>query len=173
MKLFLIGMMGSGKTSSGKALEKYLPRLTFYDLDTLIEQKLKLTIPQIFSRLGEDFFRSMETDVLKEIIGTKDNFILATGGGTPVFNNNMQLMYDNGLTIYLKTSPEILAQRLWKEKQSRPLIAGIQSIEELQEKLEQLLNQREPYYLQAHIIWDTTRPLEQLAGKLKIMLGCS
>ncbi len=172
MKIFLWGLMGAGKTSLAKNISHHIRGLRFFDLDLLIEGKTGRSISGIFSQEGEEAFRTIESQILRETIGTSDNFVLATGGGTPVFFDNAELMRASGLTIYLKASPEMLAQRLWPEKNKRPLIANAQSPADLRSILEGLLKKREPYYLQAHIIWDINRPAQELIDKLKFMAGC-
>jgi shikimate kinase len=148
MKIFLIGFMGSGKSVSGKKLAASLG-LSFADLDTLIESNYKMSIPGIFSQFDETVFRKLETKVLKEFI-EGDNFVLSCGGGTPCFNNNMDLIKKSGISIYIKLSPKALAERLIKSKTKRPLIQNI-SPEQLVSKIEEMLCQREKYYSQSSI----------------------
>ncbi len=167
MILFLWGMMGTGKSHYQKLLSRHLEKFQTYDLDNLIEQKSNKSIQQLFSHEGEELFRHIERTTLLEILEKRQNFILATGGGTPCFFDNAQIMRQKGITIYLKTPVEILAQRLWNERNKRPLIRNITSQAALQKYLAQLLAKREKYYLQAHITWDTTLPSEPFIECIK------
>lgn len=152
MKIFLLGFMGTGKTYWGR-LWAAQGQLRFFDLDTEIEQYTGLTIPQIFERHGEAYFREQEH---KRLHGfeKEDEFILSTGGGTPCFYDNMQWMNANGLTLYLDTPPAVLKERLLKEKMHRPLIKKLdeQAIEDF---IQTSLQKRKAYYNQAHIILST------------------
>jgi shikimate kinase len=148
MKIFLIGFMGSGKSVSGRKLASSLG-LSFADLDTLIEQNYKMTIPGIFSQFDETVFRKLESKVLKEFI-EGDNFVLSCGGGTPCFNNNMELIKESGISIYIKLSPKALADRLLKSKTKRPLIQNIEP-EQLVPRIEEMLLIREKFYSQSDI----------------------
>ena len=107
-----------------------------------------------------------------EITERHDNFIMATGGGTPIYHENHELMYQSGITIYLEAEVDILLERLWPERFSRPLISNTPTKEELRNIISQLLKEREPYYRLAHIYWDIQMPKEKLLEKIKIMLGC-
>lgn len=148
MKIFLIGFMGSGKSVSGRKLASSLG-LSFADLDTLIEQNYKMTIPGIFSQFDETVFRKLETKVLTDFI-KNDNFVLSCGGGTPCFNNNMELIKKNGISVYIKLSPKSLVDRLIKSKTKRPLIQNIEP-EQLVSKIEEMLYYRENFYSQSNI----------------------
>lgn len=140
--------MGSGKTVSGRKLAATLG-LNFADLDTLIEQNYKMTIPGIFSQFDETVFRKLESKVLKEFI-EGDGFVLSCGGGTPCFNNNMELIKESGISIYIKLSPKALAERLLKSKTKRPLIQNIEP-EQLVPRIEEMLLIREKFYDQSDI----------------------
>ncbi len=173
MRIFLWGMMGSGKSRLGKYLFENIKKIdSFFDLDTIIEQKTGKSIKELFAREGEEFFRKTEHESLREIIDSGDNFILSTGGGTPVFYDNHALMYNAGLTIYLEAPVDLLVERLWAQKSSRPLIANINTQEELKQYLSTLLEEREGYYRLAHVYWDIRRPEDELLEKLRLMLGC-
>jgi shikimate kinase len=151
-KFFLIGYMGSGKTTYGKLLAKSLD-LSFVDLDVLMESQSQKTIAQIFDEIGEDGFRKLERDVLRK---TEDmqNVIVATGGGTPCYFDNMEYMNAQGETIYLRTSVRELRDRLKMSKSKRPLIAG-KSLRELEEYIAGHLEKRECHYLKSKYILDT------------------
>lgn len=140
--------MGSGKSVIGKKLAAEL-NLEFLDLDTLLEEKYKMTIPGIFEKFGEMQFRELETLTLKATI-LSDNFVLSCGGGTPCFNNNMSLINNSGFSIYIKMDKNSLSERLLKSKTKRPLLKDL-TLETLPEKVEQMLKIREEFYSQAHI----------------------
>ena len=114
-KIFLIGFMGSGKTYWGKIWAAKCG-LQFLDLDEVIEQEEKKSVDKIFEQNGEAYFRQRETEVLKTFT-QKQNCIIACGGGTPCFNNNMQWMNDNGTTVYLLATPNQILQRVITEQE--------------------------------------------------------
>ena len=149
MKIFLIGFMGSGKTHWGK-IWAAKSGLQFFDLDAVIEQEEKKSIAEIFEQNGEAYFRQRETEVLKTFT-QKQNCIIACGGGTPCFNNNMQWMNVNGQTIYLLAMPNQILQRVITEQEKRPLIKNF-SPEDLIRFIENKLKEREGFYNKAKII---------------------
>lgn len=143
---FLIGFMGSGKSHWGRLLASALHR-PFIDLDALIEEKAGKSIAAIFAETGEAGFRELERNQLHEL----DNIppaVVATGGGTPCFFDNMARMKKTGTTIYLKVRPEILVERLKKEKTQRPLLKDTDDAG-LSEFIHKRLTEREPWYSQA------------------------
>lgn len=154
--LFLIGFMGSGKSHYALALSDLL-NVSYVDLDARIETQEGLTIPEIFKQKGESYFRQIETDVLhqttKEFAGTKEvnqgNLsifgIVACGGGVPCFNGNMDWMNANGLTLWLAPPVEVLVQRLGRENEHRPLVAGLEGAE-LEKQVRERLASREAFY---------------------------
>ncbi len=142
-KIFIIGFMGSGKTHWGKIWAKK-NQLSFFDLDEEIEKTLGQSVAQIFEKKGEKFFREMERDVLKKF-EIKKNFILACGGGTPCFFDNLKWMNEQGSTIYLELSAEKIFERVINETEKRPLIKKI-NISELLFFIEQKLKEREAVY---------------------------
>ncbi|MBW2936481.1 shikimate kinase [Aureisphaera sp. CAU 1614] len=152
MKLVLIGYMGSGKSLLGKHLSQVLD-IPFQDLDTYIETSEKSSISQLFETKGEIYFRKREAILLQKILSENSNLILATGGGTPCYGSVMKdlLGSNNVLTIYLKCSVDTLTERLWKEKESRPLISHIKSKEVLNDFIRKHLFERSYYYNQANI----------------------
>jgi shikimate kinase len=142
MKIFLLGYMGSGKSTVGKKLASLLD-YTFIDLDTMIESETDHSIPEWFAA-GEPKFREIESIVLRQTSEFK-NTVVATGGGTPCFYDNLQWMNENGLTVYLKMSPGALFHRLIYSKTSRPLLAGKTDVE-LMEYITESIRERE-YFL--------------------------
>ena len=155
-KIFLIGFMGSGKTYWGKKWAQQY-QVDFYDLDEVIETDQKKTIAKIFEKEGEDRFRQIETAALKTF-SFKDNCIIACGGGAACFNNNMQWMNENGFTVYLHAKPQFIYDKIFEEKNKRPLISKLNQ-EELFFFIEQKLKEREIFYNQANLIL----PVEELS----------
>ncbi|HVZ26333.1 MAG TPA: shikimate kinase [Sediminibacterium sp.] len=146
MKLFLLGMMGCGKSYWTKYLSRKM-KIAGYDLDYLIESHEEKSIAEIFAEDGEAYFRKTEAKLLRWF-GQKKTFVLATGGGTPCFENNMDWMNREGLTIWIDPSIDTLASRLTPEKSHRPLISGL-SDQALPGFLSERLREREPFYAKA------------------------
>lgn len=149
MNIYLIGFMGSGKSFTGQQLATALD-LPFVDLDQRIEQAEKRSIGQIFESEGESYFRNLEAQLLRAT-GAEGSSVISCGGGTPCFHQNMEWINANGLSIYLKASVQLLAKRLKKGQEHRPLIRGFNSAE-LEGFIAERLEQREFYYSQAEII---------------------
>lgn len=149
--VFLIGFMGSGKTTTGRQLAENL-LYNFADLDMLVEEQEGLPITEIFARKGEDYFRCAETAVLESLLERK-KLVVACGGGTPCFHDNMKKMKSAGITIYLKLSPALLAGRLSGEHSARPLVAGMQG-DDLKNHVRKLLAGREGWYRQSDLVYD-------------------
>lgn len=145
--IILVGYMCVGKTTIGKALAKELGR-TFYDLDWYIETRFRKKVPQIFAEEGEVRFREMERAMLREV-AEFDDIVLSCGGGTPRFFDNIAYMNSVGQTLYLQASPTTICEHLAMSKGHRPLLAGL-SLEELPHHVAQQLEERAPYYEQAH-----------------------
>lgn len=149
MKVFLIGFMGSGKTTIGKKLANYL-KYEFIDLDKLIESRAGMSIVNYFELHGEEAFRSLERDVLQKD-EFPENVIIATGGGAPCFGDNMEWMNKNGLVAYLSLSPKALASRLEHSKTDRPLIRHLKG-DELIDFISAKLQEREVFYNKAKYV---------------------
>ncbi len=141
-------MMGSGKSYWAKQLAQKL-KCGGYDLDYLIEMNEEKSIAEIFEEDGESYFRKAEAKVLRWF-AEKKIFVLATGGGTPCFHENMEWMNKNGTTIWIDESIDVLAERLKPEKEHRPLIKNL-SDNELKDFLSQKLAERRPFYSQSVI----------------------
>jgi shikimate kinase len=156
MRLFLIGYMGSGKSTVGKGLAKAL-NLSFVDLDAFIEEKYHKTIPEIFASDGEEGFRKAEQKALHEVADFED-VVVATGGGAPCFFDNMEKIKHSGTSLYLNGSPRILAERLLHSKTERPLIKG-KTEEELVAFINETLAKRNHWYKQADVIIDFDRDI--------------
>jgi shikimate kinase len=149
MKVFLVGFMGSGKTTIGKKLANYL-KYDFIDLDKLIESKVGMSIVAYFELHGENAFRDIEKDILQKT-EFPENVIIATGGGAPCFGDNMSWMNENGLVAYLSLSPKALANRLENSKTDRPLIRNLKG-DELEGFISTKLAEREPFYNQSKFV---------------------
>ena len=140
-KFFIVGMPASGKSRLGKYISS-MTDLCFIDLDLEIEKKLDSNVKDIFEIKGEKFFRKFETKTLKEIIESESNFILATGGGTPCFNENMSIINNSGVSIFIDVKREILHERI-SRNDKRPLLSGAVSLDK---KLSELYKERIEYY---------------------------
>jgi shikimate kinase len=165
MKIFLIGFMGSGKTTLGRKLA-FKMGYEFIDLDHKLEQQVELSIAEYFSFFGEDAFRKLESEVLKKTVYS-ENVVISTGGGLPCYFDNMDWMKANGKTVYIKLSPKTLADRLETGKEERPLLQDKHG-DDLVFFIEQKLAEREKYYSKANIVADglslTAERLEQILG---------
>jgi shikimate kinase len=150
-RIFLVGFMGCGKSTVGRNLARAL-NWQFVDLDTYIQGQQGCSITEIFDRLGETGFRLLEQEALKAV-SQLNEVVVATGGGAPCFHNNMAIMKQAGLTIYLQLSPQGLYERLLPARRSRPLIAD-KSETELFHFIEVKLAEREPFYKQASVVAD-------------------
>ena len=148
--IIIIGYMGAGKTTVGKALAKELG-VMFYDLDWYIESRMRKTVKQIFDEIGEEGFRKIERNMLHEV-AEFENVVVSCGGGTPCFFDNMDYMNQLGETICLKASPETLHTHLKMGKGVRPLLLN-KTPEEVEIFIREQLKLREPFYNKAkHII---------------------
>ena len=149
-RIFLIGYMGPGKTTLGKAFSRELG-LTFIDLDWYIEERFHKTVQQLFSERGEQGFRELEQKMLHEVAEFED-VVISAGGGTPCFFDNMDYMNACGDTVFLQVEPEVLFRRLKVAKQQRPLLAN-KSDEELMNFICEALQKRHPFYSQAKLLF--------------------
>ncbi len=145
--------MGSGKSHISKILSEKL-NFKLIDLDKEISRRNKLTIPEIFEKKGEIYFRKLEREALEEILATQENVVLSLGGGTPVYYNNMEIINHNSKSIFLRASITTLSERLSKQKEKRPLIANI-SEENLPEFIAKHLFERNEFYSKAQFSINT------------------
>ena len=147
MIIVLLGYMTSGKSTIGKLLAEDL-KYEFIDLDEYIEQKEQKTIRDIFKDSGEIYFRKIETQYLKEVITQEQNVVLSLGGGTPCYSNNMMLLQeaDKVTSIYLKVSIPNIVKRLKTGKHQRPLVAHLNTEDELLEFVGKHLFERTQFY---------------------------
>ncbi len=153
MIISLVGYMGSGKSHISKILSDKL-HFKLIDLDKEIFLRNKLTIPEIFEKKGEIYFRKLERETLEEILAGEENLVLSLGGGTPVYYNNMEIINNNSKSVFLRASVSTLADRLSKQKEKRPLIARIPE-EELPEFIAKHLFERNPFYGKAQFTVNT------------------
>jgi shikimate kinase len=149
LRILLIGYMGAGKTTIGKALSDEM-NIPFYDLDWYIEARMHRNIKQLFEERGEEGFRKIEQAMLHEV-AENENVIIACGGGTPCFFDNMDYMNRQGTTVYLKAIPEVLYAHLKMGKTIRPLLLG-KTEEEIGQLIVRQVAERESYYLKAKYV---------------------
>ena len=150
-RIILIGYVGSGKTTVGRALAKEL-QLPFYDLDWYIESRMRKKISQIFAERGEEGFRQIERNMLHEVAEFED-VVISCGGGTPCFFDNMDYMNSQAQVVWLKATPEVLQKHLLMGKGDRPLLKG-KKPDELLSFIHEQLEWREPYYAKARYTLD-------------------
>lgn len=168
MIISLIGYMGSGKSHISKVLSDKR-KLKLIDLDHQIFLKNKMTIPQIFEKKGEIYFRKQERELLEEILATEDHLILSVGGGTPAYYNNIEVLNEYSETVFLRASVSTLAERLLKHKQKRPLIANIAD-ENLHEFIAKHLFERNHYYAKAKYTIDTDqKEIDQIVDEIELL----
>ncbi|MCP9201196.1 shikimate kinase [Gramella sp. GC03-9] len=154
MRIFLIGYMGSGKSFIGKRLAERIEQ-KFIDFDEEIEKIENLSISEIFQQKGEIYFRKLERKVLEQVLSQEQNAVISLGGGTPCYGDNMELIREanDAVSFYLKLSVQQLTERLFSEKDERPVIKHLQNKEELEEFIRKHLFERGFYYNQAdHVI---------------------
>lgn len=163
IRVFLMGFMGAGKTTLGKALAKHLG-VTFQDLDQYIERRYMKTVSQIFAEYGESGFREIESRLLREV-GEMEDVIVSCGGKTPLIGDNMDYMLSKGQTVYLQCNNETLVRRLREARSKRPLIAAMND-QELSQFIQEEVSRREPGYLKAQYICpgDLMESRNQLSG---------
>ncbi len=165
MIISLIGYMGSGKSHISKVLSKKL-NLKLFDLDRQISLKNEMTIPEIFEKRGEIYFRKQENLILNEILSSYDDIILSVGGGTPAYFNNMEIINQYSESVFLQTSVTNLSDRILKQKDKRPLVAKIAD-EDLPEFIAKHLFERNAFYSQSKhkVITDGKSP-EEIATEI-------
>lgn len=171
-RIIIIGYMGAGKTTVGYALSK-LTGWTFYDLDWYIENRMRKSVSELFEERGEEGFRQIEMNMLHEV-AEFENVIISCGGGTPCFYNNIDYMNEQGETIYLKASPEVLFKHIKMTRVPRPLLKD-KSPEEVKEFIKEQIAYREPFYLKAKHVFDinlldTREEIIASASRLKEMI---
>jgi len=167
MKIFLLGMPGSGKSTIGKLVAAKI-NYPFVDLDKLIEKKEQQSISEIFEMRGEKTFRELETEALTKLIQGEGSLVISCGGGTPCFHENMELMNKSGLTVYIDVPEATLVERT-KRNKSRPLLQNDHAT-----KIKQLLDERAVFYNKAkYIVPSAGDESMQIAARLPALLGIS
>lgn len=165
MKVYLVGLPGSGKSFLGKKLAEEA-KIPFIDLDQAIEQEAGVSVSKIFSEKGEDYFRNLEAAVLRQQSKTPD-FVMACGGGTPCFHDNMKFINESGESIFLNIPVAEIVKRLnAMEKQTRPLLADT-SPESLENKVKALLQKRLSFYTQAALILTDIDSPSEILSRIK------
>jgi shikimate kinase len=170
MKIILLGYMGSGKSTIGKEISNKL-YMNFIDLDTYIMEKENSSISEIFKVKGEIYFRRIESAYLKELLASKEDFILSLGGGTPCYSNNMEaIQTSNARAVYIQVSIPTLVSRLINEKNKRPLIANLEN-EKIPEFVAKHLFERRFFYEQAEITLNTAdKSIADIVTALRVAL---
>lgn len=148
MRIYLVGYMGAGKSTTSKRLANRLG-WEAYDTDRLFEARFKISINDFFHKYDADLYRKLETQILHETLNL-DHAVIATGGGTPCFNDNMEWMNQNGFTVFLKISSQSAITRLSQSKVKRPLIYD-RPAEEISEFILRNYAERLPFYEQAQL----------------------
>ena len=156
MRIALVGYMGSGKSTVGRLLAEQM-NLPFIDLDNRIESHEQMSIADVFRKKGEPYFRKLESELLKEILNLEDEFILATGGGTPCFFNHMDLLNERSTTVYLRCSSPVIEARLTDSHEDRPLFSTQPG------SVERHMKERTNTYDQARIIVNGELPPPELS----------
>jgi shikimate kinase len=165
MRIYLIGYMGSGKTKTAEALAKFL-KYSSADTDKLVEERIGSSIENIFRTEGQEYFRDVEKDVLRQT-ALFDKIVISTGGGTPCYYDNMTWMKENGLTVYLEANAGLLFHRLATNKAARPLISELNDVD-LMEQITGHLAVRIPVYRKADIIFNAADvDVKELAVRIK------
>ena len=166
MKIFLIGMPGSGKTTLGQQVAKHLS-ITFVDLDAEIEKAEQRSISEIFSEKGEDHFRLLESRLLREWAASAVSFVMATGGGAPCFHKGMDVINEYGVSVFLDCPVSELIARVRRNKE-RPLLLTSDE-KELKDRLEKMLANRRNCYNKARIVLQNAT-LESLLRRMDIRM---
>ena len=169
-KVILVGYMGSGKSIIGQLLSEKTGIL-FLDLDQIIEDREKSSIKKIFETKGEIYFRKIEHQIFEELVGSSQNFILSTGGGTPCYANSHKLLSDIGIfSIYLAASVDTLCSRLHSQREKRPLLIN-KSENELKDFIAKHLFERNYYYNQTNYIIDTNyKTPDAIVNEINVLL---
>ncbi len=167
--LVLLGYMASGKSAIAHYISKEY-HLKYVDLDSFISHKEHLSIQEIFKTKGEIYFRKKEQLYLNEILSNNSNSILAVGGGTPCYGQNMDLINQKALSIYIKTPLKTLVSRLLTQKNTRPLVANLNE-DDLPEFVAKHLFERQSFYEKAHFIIEAqNKSIATIASEIKELI---
>lgn len=163
MRIFLTGFMGCGKSRACRSLARQMG-YPFIDLDEWIEQRVGMTIAEYFSRQGEEAFREIESDTLRRFRPLR-RFVMATGGGTPCFHDNMDFMNEAGLTVYLECPVDLLYERLQRDQGTRPLLRNMTGAD-LRRYIAEKLDERAPCYQRAQLVVSHDPAAMDTAGRI-------
>lgn len=165
MRIFLLGFMGCGKSHWGREISQKL-KIPFFDLDSQIEESESKSINEIFVEQGEEHFRLKEKEVLNIITESHESFVMACGGGTPCFYNNIDYMNKSGTTVWINCSVDCLFSRLVKEKDKRPLIKELTD-DQLRSYIMKKYADRKIFYQQSKVILqDDALTLEKIVDAI-------
>ena len=153
MIISLLGYMGSGKSHISKNLSQKI-NFKLIDLDQKISEEHQQSIPEIFEKRGEIYFRKEEKRILEELLNSEEDLVLSLGGGTPVYYENMNIINEKSKSFFLRASVGTLTNRVLLQKHSRPLIAKLED-SDIPEFIAKHLFERNPYYSKAHFTIDT------------------
>ena len=148
MRIYLIGFMGSGKSTLGQRVAATLD-VPFFDTDRVVESQAGMSIPELFEAYGEPYFRTLEADILRQTTFYPKS-LNATGGGLPCYEDNMAWMNKHGITVYLQWPDEILRNHVFRERKSRPLLSSL-SEPDARLRIGELLSMRKPRYEESAI----------------------
>jgi shikimate kinase len=170
MIITLMGYMGSGKSIVSNELSSKM-RFKNIDLDNEISSEIGLSIPEIFQKKGELFFRKKEKEILERVLDSQKDVVLSLGGGTPCYYNNIDLINKRSVSVYLVANVNTLVKNLLHEREKRPLIAGIKE-EELPNFIGQHLMERNQYYSKAKVAvmvnnWDLDRIVSDILTEIE------
>lgn len=165
--VIMIGFMGCGKSSVGRKLAGLLA-VPCLDTDALIEEQEKMTIREIFTRMGQAYFRDAETRAVRSLTGREGRYVLSVGGGLPLRAENREILRKLGTVVYLKASVQTLAERLARDT-TRPLLQGE---EPLEEKITRILSEREALYEEAcsHVVLSDGKSVREVAQEIKRLI---
>lgn len=171
MNIYLIGFMGSGKSATGRKIASSL-RWSFADTDRLVEENHSMSVPEIFTLRGEEYFREAEREALLSV-ASRSHIVVACGGGTPCSAENIDIMKKSGVVVYLKLPVAALVKRLEKSRNPRPLIEAHRGAG-LTARVIELLDQRSHWYEQADIVADgLNTTVDELTGELAAYIRSS
>lgn len=169
MRIYLTGYMGSGKSRLGRLLAE-CTGMYYIDLDGIFEERFHISITDFFSKYDEEAFRRIERNLLLET-AEMDQVIVSTGGGTPCFFDNMQIIKRSGFSVYLCLEPEVLVRQLEKGRKNRPLLREV-PLAGLEAHIRQHLAEREQYYLQSDLVVYPSRSTPEMCiAEICLQLG--